>query len=82
MSKDNDAVLIPRYLLGTLTPAGYFQYFYRAVQVSALSHREAWEAIEADREAHGLPPGYDSYHSCRNAKYHHRGKLFRLLDGE
>ncbi len=79
---DKDAVLVPCYLLRTPDPAGYFRYFYEAVQVSALSHREAWEAIEADRAAHGLPPGYDSYHSCKRAKYHHRSKLFRLLDGE
>lgn len=78
--ENDDFVMVPRYLLGTLTPAGYFQYFYRAVQVSALSHREAWEAIEADREAHGLPPGYDSYESCRVMKHRYRGRLFRLLE--
>lgn len=80
MTPDDDAVLIPRYLLRTLAPSGYLQYFYLAVQASALNHREAWEAIEADREGHGLPPGYASYESFKRAKSFHMGKLFRLLE--
>ncbi|MCB0587029.1 MAG: hypothetical protein KDD06_17120 [Phaeodactylibacter sp.] len=71
--KHEESVLVPRYLLRTLTPAGYFSRFYELVQASALSHVQAWEAIEGERAAVGLPPGYTSPESCRVAK----SRLFR-----
>lgn len=78
--ENDDFVMVPRHLLRTLEPVGYFRYLYQAVQASGLSHRQAWEAIEGERAAFGLPGAYDSYESCKSAKHHHRGKLFRLLD--
>lgn len=78
---ENEFVSIPRYLLRTLRPSGYISRFYALTSASALSHIEAFETIESEREAFGLPPGYDNYQSFRRCKnYHHNRGLFRLLD--
>lgn len=74
-------ILIPRYLVKTLTPDGYFSRFYELVQASALSHVQAWEAIEAERRHFELPEGYSSHESFRAAKSRHlRGRLVRICE--
>lgn len=78
--KQDESILIPRYLLRTLRPDGYFSRFYELVQASALSHVQAWEAIEGERAAVGLPEGYTSYQSFARSKHYHKPKIFRLLD--
>lgn len=81
--KHEESILIPRYLLRTLRPAGYFARFYELVSASALSHVEAWEAIEGERAAVGLPAGYTSQESFRAAKsrfFRDGGRLVRILE--
>ena len=56
---------IPVYVLRTLEPDGYAQRFWQFVQASALNHRQAFEALEHEREAFGLPCRYSSYESFR-----------------
>lgn len=76
---DNEQITLPAYLLRTLRPDGYFRRFYDLISVSALSHVEAFEAIEDERERFGLPPGYDNYHSFRRCKSYHMGsQLVRI----
>lgn len=78
---NDDLVTIPRYLIRTLQPQGYIQRFYALVSASSLSHMDAWEAIENERDLFGLPPGYDTYESFKRCKSYHLGRgLFRLLD--
>jgi hypothetical protein len=74
----NDFVTIPRYLVDTLRPQGYFRRFYALVGASSLSHIEAFEAIENERDAFGLPPGYDNYQSFKRCKTYHNGRLVRI----
>lgn len=56
---------IPSYVLRTLEPEGYARRFWQFVQASALNHREAYEALEDERQAFGLPCRYSSYESFR-----------------
>ena len=78
---DNDFVQIPAYLIRTLRPEGYISRFYALISASSLSHVEAFEAIENEREQYGLPHGYDNYQSfVRGKSYHMRKGVFRLLD--
>lgn len=56
---------IPVYVLRTLKPEGYAERFWTFVQASALNHREAFEALEHEREVFGLPCRYSSYESFR-----------------
>ena len=76
---ENDFVTIPRYVIDTLRPKGYFQRFYALVGASSFSHVDAFETIETEREAYGLPNGYDNYQSFKRCKsYHVHNKLFLL----
>jgi hypothetical protein len=74
----DDFVTIPRYLVDTLRPQGYFRRFYALVGASSLSHIEAFEAIENERDMFGLPPGYDNYQSFKRCKTYHNGRLVRI----
>jgi hypothetical protein len=69
---------IPVYVLRTLEPEGYARRFWEFVQASAFNHREAFEALEDERERFGLPHRYNSYESFR-ARAPHRA-LIRLLE--
>lgn len=75
---ENEFVSVPRYLLRTLRPSGYIERFYALVSASSLSHMDAFEAIENERDLFGLPPGYDSYQSFKTAKSYHMGRLCRI----
>ncbi len=74
----NEPLIIPVYVLRTLQPQGYAERFWTFVQVSALNHREAFEALEGEREVFGLPCRFSSYESFR-AKGPH---LVRLHEEE
>lgn len=69
----DDMVYIPMKVFSTLHPEGYQERFWHFVQASAMNHREAWEALEEERTAHGLPGRYTSYESFRAAKCAARG---------
>lgn len=68
MNNENETITMPRYLLRTLTPQGYFNRFYELVGASALSHVAAYQAIEDERHAFDLPPGYRGYEVFKSAK--------------
>lgn len=75
---NDEFVTIPRYLLETLRPEGYIGRFYALVSASALSHVDAFEAIENERDRFGLPTGYDNYNSFKAAKSRAMGRLVRI----
>ena len=79
--KTEDCVLVPRYLLRTLRPEGYFNRFYDIVQASGLSHVRAFEAIH-DEQVHFLGmatiDNYESFKSSKNRFIKRRG-LVRLI---
>lgn len=78
----DDPVLVPRYLLHTLRPAGYFSRFYELVQASAMSHTQAFNALHDEQESILGVVTYDNYQSFRAGKcqYIRRGGLVRLLE--
>jgi hypothetical protein len=66
-----DQISIPLVVLDTLYPEGYADRFWHFVQASAMNHREAWEALENERQEYRLPERYKSYESFRAACPHH-----------
>lgn len=69
-----EEIKIPIVVLNTLYPEGYAERFWQIVQASALNHREAFEALEQERQAYHLPERFKSYESFRSANPHHLKK--------
>lgn len=79
--KHEESVLIPRYLLSTLEPSGYFRRFYEVVSASGFNHKEAFFAIYEEQSQFFPRPTYDNYESFRAAKSRFfRGGLVRIME--
>ena len=56
---------------------GYFERFFELC-AQKPTYRDAWEAVEAERESVGLPERYSSYESFRVQKAYHINRLIRI----
>lgn len=68
---------VPYSVTKTLTKGGYFREYYRIIEASGLSAKEAFEHIEEKRAFYEFPPKYTSWESFRAAKSRYM-KIIRI----
>lgn len=66
--KEEPMMSAPTRVWAMLFVSGYFAEFWRIIQETGCTHREAWSQCEATLERFKMPPRYDSYESFKTMK--------------
>lgn len=61
-------IQVSAHIIKTVEIEEYYRLFNRYLCLYD-SHKKAWEIIESEREAVGIPARYNSYETFKSAKY-------------